>query len=133
MPRLSVWIIRAAMINMGAGFLLGALMLFNKGVPLSPALWSLLPLHMEVIVIGWVVQLAMGVAYWILPRWNADRGNVRLVAASFVLINLGVLLSGTSGWLPRGSAMLIAGRTAEVIAVIAFALHAWLRIKPPGG
>ena len=132
MPRLSVFIVRAALIHMGIGFLLGALMLFNKGVALYPAVWSLLPLHMEVVLIGWVVQLAMGVAYWILPRWNSDRCNVRLVAAAFVLINLGVALAGMSGWLPASSAALIAGRTAEVLAVLAFALHAWPRVKPLG-
>jgi hypothetical protein len=132
MPRLSITLIRAALIHMGIGFLLGALMLFNKAVPFNPALWALLPLHIEVVLIGWVVQLAMGVAYWILPRWNSYRGNVRLVAAAFVLINLGVLLVGASAWLPAGTTLRIVGRAAEVLAVIAFALHAWPRIKPPG-
>lgn len=133
MPRLSIWMIRAALLNLGIGFTLGALMLFNKGIPVYPLLWSLLPLHIEVVLIGWIVQLAAGVAYWILPRWYTDRRRVPLVAAAFVLINLGVLLVGTAHWLPISHTLRIAGRAAEMLAVALFAIHAWPRVKPLGG
>ena len=47
MPRLSRWFIRCALIYLALGFTFGALMLFNKGVPFYPALWRLLPTHVE--------------------------------------------------------------------------------------
>ena len=68
MPRLSVWIIRTALLYLGIGFTFGALMLFNKGVPFDPMLWRLLRPHIEFVLLGWTMQLAMGVAFWIMPR-----------------------------------------------------------------
>jgi len=141
MPKLSVWMIRASLLHLSIGFTLGGLMLLNKGVPVEGWFWALLPLHMEMLLIGWLVQLAMGVAYWILPRFYkyvareetyADpRGNVRLAWAAFVLLNAGVLLVGLAGWW-GGVGARIAGRAAEGLAALAFAMHAWPRIKPAG-
>lgn len=132
MPRLSVWMIRAALLHLGVGFLFGALLLIHKGAPITAALWGLRPLHIETMLIGWVVQLAMGVAYWIMPRFQGTRrGNVALAWAAFVLINAGVLAYCFGTWF--GWAMLAqAGRSAEVLAALSFGLHAWPRIKPPG-
>ena len=46
MPRLSVWFIRSALLYLLLGFTLGGLMLWNKGLPIHPVLWRLLPAHM---------------------------------------------------------------------------------------
>ena len=132
MPRLSVWFIRAALVYLLAGFTLGALMLTNKGVSLSPLFWRLLPTHIEVLLLGWIVQLAMGVAFWILPRFRTARGDVRPAWVAFVLLNGGLLLAGLSATLGLPSWVAVAGRLAEVAAVAAFAWHAWPRIKAIG-
>ena len=131
MPRLSVWMVRASLVYLGVGFTLGALMLANKGVPLHPALWALLPLHIEMLLVGWVVQLAMGVAFWILPRFRGGRPRAGLVWLAFVLLNVGLLAAGSAAWLGGRSAA-AAGRALELGAVAAFAVHAWPRVKPPG-
>ena len=94
MPRLSAWFIRTALIYLASGFTFGMLLLFHKGVPLSPWMWRLLPLHVECMLIGWTVQLAMGVAFWILPRFGALRGNETPVWLAYGLINVGVLAVG---------------------------------------
>lgn len=74
MPRLSQWLIRTALIYLLLGFTLGALLLTHKGIPLHPALWSWLPTHIEFLLMGWIAQLTMGVAFWILPRyWKKSR------------------------------------------------------------
>lgn len=132
MPRLSRWYIRTALIYLALGFSLGALMLANKGIPLHPALWRLLPLHMEFLLIGWTLQLALGMAFWIMPRfWHGPpRGNESGARISFLLLNLGIwlvvlrILFGGPAWL------ILAGRGSEVIATLAFGLHAWSRIVP---
>jgi hypothetical protein len=130
--RLSCWFIRAALINLAVGFTAGQLLLFNKGVPLSPLVWRLLPLHIECAFIGWTVQLAIGVAFWILPRFHegSGRGNETLVWAAFALLNAGVWLAGLGGTLAAPGWVLVLGRAAEAGAALAFALHAWPRIKP---
>ena len=96
MPRLSVWFIRAALLYLIAGFTFGALMLANKGLSFSPLLWRLLPIHVEVLLMGWIAQLALGVAYWILPRFRQARGNTQAAWAAFILLNTGIWLAGLS-------------------------------------
>ncbi len=131
MPRLSVWMIRAALLHFGVGFTFGALMLWNKGIPFSPSVGRLLPLHVELALIGWTVELAMGMAVWILPRFRGDRryGNITLAWGAFALINLGVLLVAGGAWFRSDEAQL-AGRTTELLAVMLFALYIWSRVKP---
>jgi heme/copper-type cytochrome/quinol oxidase subunit 1 len=130
MPRLSIWMVRTALIYLAVGFGLGGLLLINKGVTLDPALIRLTPVHIEMMLLGWVVQLAMGVAYWILPRWITSRGDVRPAVAAYVLLNAGIVLLAAATWFALGGAALIAARVLEALAVIAYALHLWPRVKP---
>lgn len=130
MPRLSVLLVRSALIYLVLGLTLGMLLLWNKGIPLHPLVWRLLPAHMEFLLMGWTVELAMGVAFWILPRWQTKRGDVRPVWVAFVLLNLGIWLVVLPGWLPVSPNWVTAGRVCEAAAVAAFALHAWPRVKP---
>ncbi len=75
-----------------------------------------------------LAQLALGVAYWILPRFSGgSRGNTRLAAAAVGLLNLGVWLVAFQGLLGM---LLLIGRICEALAGVLFALHAWGRIRP---
>ncbi len=133
MPRLTVWFLRTALVHLSFGFTFGALLLFHKGISISPDLWRLLPLHIECVLVGWTVQLAMGVAFWILPRFvhGPARGNERWFWIAYGALNCGVLLvasqwAGGPGW------GLLAGRLMEFLAVFIFAVGAWPRVKPVG-
>jgi hypothetical protein len=130
MPRLSVWFVRTALVYLTLGFTVGALLLAHKGIPLHPLTWRLLPAHIEFLLIGWTVQLVFGVAFWILPRWRTLRGDERPAWLAFVLLNLGVWLVVLASWLDVAGWLLSLGRMLEAIAVGAFALHAWPRVKP---
>jgi hypothetical protein len=133
MPRLSVYFIRASLIYLLAGFTFGGLLLANKGVIISPAIWMLLPIHMEFDLMGWLVQLAMGVAFWILPRFSRGplRGNERLSWYAFLLINIGIL-SVTLGAILNAQWLVFTGRAMETIALALFVLGHWTRIKAHG-
>jgi len=77
-----------------------------------------------------MVQLAFGVAYWILPRQRgAGRGNERLAWAALLLLNLGVLTVGVGGVMDASGPVIAAGRAAELLAAVAFAGHAWPRAR----
>jgi len=130
MPRLSCWLIRSSLLYLAIGFTLGGLMLSHKGVPLHPAVWRLLPAHIEFLLLGWILQLAMGVAFWILPRWGTMRGNEALAWLAYGLLNLGVWMAGIGPFI--GASVMLAGRIAEVASAIAFVAHAWPRVKPLG-
>jgi hypothetical protein len=131
MPRLSVWFVRASLLYLLLGFGFGALMLAQKGISYYPPLWNLMPVHMEFLLIGWFAQLAMGVAFWILPRFGigSPRGNVSLVWLSFMLVNVGLIIGILRLWLP--SAILV-GRIFEISAGIVFVVGSWRRVKPHG-
>lgn len=137
MPPLSCWFIRTALIHLALGLTFGALMLTYKAFPWHPLMWWLLPAHVEFLLMGWVMQLVMGMGFWMWPRFEggASRGNVAAAWAAFFLLNGGVWAAALGGvweaatgqahWLTPG------GRTLEVAAALAFALHAWPRVKPP--
>lgn len=131
MPRLSVWMIRTALLHLLAGFTIGALLLANKGILIHPWLWRLLPIHIELLLLGWTLQLALGVAFWILPRFQNERPRAELAWAAYLLLNTGIgLVAGGVVW-TAWPLLLFWGRLIEVAAVITFAIHAWPRIKPP--
>ncbi len=125
---------RTALLYLGAGLLLGALMLTQKGLPFDPAMLRLLPLHVEFVLFGWTLQLAMGIAFWILPRFShAPRyGNQAFGWLAFVLLNVGVLCAGLGQWLGAPPFVAWLGRLAEACAVIFFLGHAWPRVRPIG-
>lgn len=131
MPLLSRLFVKTALLHLALGFTFGGLMLANKGVPISPFLWRLLPAHMEILLLGWTVQLALGVAFWILPRLpQGGRGNMQGVWVSYVCLNGGVWLVIVSNWLALPSFWLFLGRVLEAAAILAFASHIWPRIIP---
>lgn len=129
MPNLSVWCIRMALLHLGLGFTLGALMLSAPVFGLASAVLKLRPLHAEILLVGWMAQLAFGVAYWILPRLpgNRPRGRERVAWLSLALLNAGVLAVGLEQILNAPTSVLVVGRVAEALAVFAFATHAWTR------
>lgn len=122
MPRLSQWIIRAALIYLLAGITIGALLLAHKGIPFLPMLWAWLPAHIEFLLMGWILQLTLGVAFWILPRyWQQQRRpNERYVQIAFILLNLGIWLVVAGTTFRAGAWVLFAGRLAELGAVLFF-------------
>lgn len=139
MPRLSCYFIRAALLYLLIGALLGGLILSAKGMPVSLGwAWQLLPAHVQLMTGGWMIQLALGVAAWILPRRDAtaERGRAGAAWLCFVLLNLGVggaaiLLTLRSvlqaAWL---DALLILAGLAQALALAAFAWYAWPRLAP---
>ena len=131
MPKLSVWFVRAALVYLAAGFTLGAVVLAHRAIPLGITVDRLLPLHIEFLLIGWMVQLALGIAFWILPRFRTgpERGREELAWLSFVLLNLGVITAGGGLMIGLPSEVPFAGHIAQGLAAGCFALHAWPRIK----
>src|SRR5512133_841905 len=93
MPKLSRFFIRIALVYLLLGFTFGALILANKGIPFAPVVWALLPVHIEFLILGWLTQFALGVAFWILPRLGSEspRGNEAWSWATLILVNVGIL------------------------------------------
>lgn len=131
MPRLSVFMLRAALLHLGIGFTFGALMLWNKGLMFDARMWLLLAPHLELVLLGWTMQLAMGTAFWILPRFSSAprHGDVRWAWLAFACINIGVSSTALGTYLGVPW-MILSGRLLELLAVASFAIHIWPRVKP---
>ncbi len=132
MPKLSVWMIRAALIDMGIGFLFGALILWHKGSPIAPWIWRLLNLHIELMIFGWTMQIIMGTAFFVLPRFGYQKkryGAERLGWLSFYLLNFGILTTAISYWFAAVELALF-GRVLTITAVVAYVVMIWPRVKP---
>ena len=130
MPRLSVWAIRLSLLYFLFGFTLGALMLANKGLPFAPWVWSLLPVHIDILLFGFVIQLAIGMAYWILPRYRGgSRGNEIVLWIMIGLLNLGIWMVTLIGLLNLPGQWLAVGRLLEGIAAVLFTIQVWQRIR----
>ncbi len=129
MPTPSRLMIKASMLYMFAGFVIGALILISKVYPEYSSVWSLLLIHIEVSIFGWVIQFTMGTAYWILPRYlkTKSRGNPKLALAMVGMLNLGILLNLASYIEMVSSSATILGRIFEIGAVILFVFLHWNR------
>lgn len=107
MPTTSRAFVKASLIYLGFGAVLGALLLVNRWVFLGTAIGSLRVSHAQFLVVGWLTQLIIGVAWWLFPplavglhpgspkgvrRGQAQRGSEPLIWATFVALNVGILL-----------------------------------------
>lgn len=124
--------VRLSLAHLTAGAALGSLLLASREVPalagLGGGLWGYRNAHLELTLVGWTVQLALGVAYWILPRVGGERPRRWLAAASAGLLNAGILAAALGGaW--EAEAWAVAGRGAEAAAALLFAAHAWPRVR----
>lgn len=72
MPAVSYWFIRLSLIHFLLGFTFGAWLLIHKSGFL-PAFPGLLTVHVELLLIGFMLLFALSVAWWILPRMSAKR------------------------------------------------------------
>ena len=139
MPRLSQLMIRTALVWLAAGYTIGGLLLLNKGIALFPWLWVLRFTHVHLLLGGWMVQIACGVAFWILPRLDTSgsRGNERLAWLCYGALNIGVVLAAShdplamaigESAITRG--LIVCAGVLYVAAVAAFVAHAAPRVVP---
>ncbi len=133
MPRLSIYIIRASLIYLLVGMAIGALLLAQKALPLYISLWRFFPMHIEFVLMGWIVQLVIGVSFWMLPRLPGNvRRQERLVWFGFIGLNVGILLVSVEPFFPALSFLGLGGRFSELFAMVLYTIHVWRRVRPFG-
>jgi hypothetical protein len=132
-PRLSQYFVKSSLICFLLGFILGGLILASKGGAVSPLAWAWLPAHHMLLINGWMVQLAMGVAYWIFPRiLLSERGRPWAAWAAFAVLQIGLALTVLSllqVWWPPASQLLAPGVALHAVAVLLYVVHLWPRVR----
>lgn len=130
MPTVSVFLIRTAFIYLLTGIGIGTALLIEKGVSFAPQIWLLLPVHIELLLSGWLLQFVMGVAYWMFPKFLTikARGNTNIAIAMFVLYNFGmIVLISAHIWETKHSFFLF-GRLLHLASIGCFIFLIWKRV-----
>ena len=94
MPPASRIAIRGALVWYVLGATLGATVLLeHAGAPWR--LGYLVAAHVDIMLVGWMIQLALGVAFWLFPRHGTGPPHGRLgpVYAGLACLNAGVVFS----------------------------------------
>lgn len=132
MPVQSIWMIRISLIYLLAAFVAGALLLIHKGIVVHFSIWSLLQVHIEMALFGWLIQLVLGTAYWILPRFleGPGRGSSYLAWLMVILLNAGLWIYIFSHLQLIPEVGFLIGRLLEWSAVGLFVHLHWSRIVP---
>lgn len=130
MPRLSSWTVRASLVCLALGALLGAALLVAPLLASSTgrSLARLVPVHVELLLVGWLVQFALGVAYWILPRVAGRRPVVWAAWAGAGSVASGVALGVAGGVVGLPLAVTV-GRVLELAGGALFGWHVIVRLR----
>jgi hypothetical protein len=150
MPIPSRVFVKASILYFGLGAILGALMLINRTIPLGAWVAYVRISHVQLLIVGWLTQLIMGVGWWLLPplriglrpnsilpvrRGQTQRGSEPLFWATFVALNLGILLRAVFDPLYSWSKIGIFGFLSSIssllllAAAIAFVINMWGRVR----
>lgn len=141
MPPIARTFVRAAFAYFVAAFVLGALMMLDRWLSFSRWLKVVYLSQLHLLMVGWITQLAIGVAYWMFPRLRKEqyprpRGSDGLAWFVLVALNVGLVmrfllepfyLMGPTPWL--AATMALSG-ILQAAAAVAFGLLIWARIRP---
>jgi len=144
--------IKASILYLIVGAVLGALLFINRWVPLGPAIPVLKLTHVPFLVVGWLTQLIVGVSWWLFPplklglapgaprprHGQEQRGSEPLFWLSVALLNVGVLLRGLGlplyAWTQARLFLALSGLSGLILlaAAIAFVANVWGRVRALG-
>ena len=138
MPRLIRWFVKAAFMWLTAAMLLQAAALTPRGASLP----AITPVSWHLLFVGWLTQLILGMAHWMLPTAPGAskerlRGNEKLIWGVFWLLNIGLALRLAAEPMqvvrpgPAWAAALIASAWIQWLAIILFITNSWRRVRAP--
>jgi heme/copper-type cytochrome/quinol oxidase subunit 1 len=137
MPTLTRWFIKTALVYFVAALLTGLAVAARPVIGLPDQLASLTPVYFHLMMVGWVTQLIFGVVHWMFPKYAAalPRGHERLGWATYLLLNMGLLLRAFGeplvAFQPRAGFgwVLAVSATLQLLAGWAFIANTWPRVK----
>jgi hypothetical protein len=141
MPPLARTFIKLSFAYFIAAFLLGALMMLDRWLGFSQWLKTVYLSQLHLLVVGWITQLAIGVAYWIFPRFLKDqdprpRGSDKLAWGVLICLNVGLLLRflfepfQLLGGQPWVTPLVALSGVLQAVAALGFGLLIWGRVRP---
>lgn len=120
--------VRLALVHLAVGSVLGGLLLGARATGAWPALWAWRAAHVDAMLVGGMLQLALGVARWMLPRTGLGASSVpEGIAAG--LLNAGVLAAAL-GHAAGSAAAVLGGRVGVAVAVTVLVARLVARVRP---
>lgn len=137
MPRLARYHIKAGLLYLALALIVGVVLVAQPLLAWSSSLALLRPVFLHLLIVGWITQLIIGVAYWMFPKHTKaqPRGSAINGWLVFVLLNLGLMLRVISeplAVLYPGTVIglgLAASAVAQVLAGWLFVVTLWPRVK----
>ena len=140
MPPIAQIFVKAAFIHFLVAFSLGALMMLEQWLVVSRWLRAVYMSQLHLLVVGWITQLAIGVAYWIFPRFLKEqdprpRGSDAWAWFVLISLNAGLLLRfliepfylmEAKPWL---AVLMALSGVLQALAALAFGWIIWGRIR----
>ncbi len=138
MDPLSSIMVRLALIWLLAGFIIGGLMLVDREFPGDWRLWAQ-PTHGHMLFVGWFLQFALGIAYWLLPRKRSPERpfgyNKHVAYGAVAALNLGLLCRVIAEPLERSGhagnatfSLLALSAILQIAAAGIFVFQIWPRV-----
>jgi len=135
-PALTRWCVRTALAYLVGGMAMGSWMLIvqaDRGYPPS-APWP--TLHAHLLLVGFLLLLVFGVAFWMFPRVAGGRPGREGGWVAFALLNAGLLLrllaepfATRSGSAAVWDVLLGVAAVLPAAAAVAFAIAIWPRVR----
>ena len=120
------WFIRASLIWLGVGVLIGVSMAFWPGAALVYR-----PAHVHANLLGFVSMMIFGVAYHVVPRFTGHPLHKRSLALAHLWVaNIGLALL-VAGWIARvrwadqGTISLRTGAAVSAVGAFLFIYNLW--------
>jgi len=136
MPPITRWCIRSALLWFVVALSVGVLFAGGVSATIPGTDWILpYPTYLHLLTVGWLTNLIFGVAFWMFPRYSAERprGSDRLGWMAYAGLNAGLLLRLIGEPLQisggRASALLLLSAALQLLGGWAFVLNTWPRVK----
>lgn len=140
MPPLARTYIKASFVYFVVAFVLGAMIMLDRWQGFSRWLRVGNVSYLHLLMVGWITQLALGVAYWMFPRFLKEqdprgRGSDRLAWFVFVTLNAGLVLRlicepfylmGPQPWL---AGLLALSGVLQAASAVGFGILIWGRVR----
>jgi hypothetical protein len=153
MPITSRASVKASIIYLALGAVLGVILLINRWIPLGSAVSALRASHIQFLVVGWLTQFIIGVAWWLFPplaiglrddsplpvrRGQSQRGSEALFWMALAFLNTGILLRALfeplHSWTKISFFSILAGVSGLFLlaAAVLFVANLWSRVRELG-
>lgn len=137
MPLLARWTVKTALAHFAVALLLGVVLAAQPVLGLASWIAALRPVFLHLLIVGWITQLIIGVAYWMFPKQSKEkpRGSTPIGWLVYILLNFGLVIRAICEPLfalqPNsiGGAGLAISAVLQVVSGWLFIANTWTRVK----